>query len=381
MTKELRARAAEARRRADVAFDTSEYPRSGRAAWNEHAQALDALADTLDEIGEPPERDATNHRESRRRARIYWLTRKAAEKEVEGTLLRCESHAIAERRPFGQPIIVGHHSEGGHRSDLRRQHSKDRRAMGAHDEAEDLRRKAQAAASNRSIYGDDPEALTKLQAKLGSLLRAQEAAKPPKAPPILNYRAPEGLPIRNQYHTDEVDTVPQVEMTKAEWKKLLPESRGTRVPASCGHRVRYACGFWKGERQRAVVFLTDSKAHPKPEPGSEPKPRSVAPSYARANLSKQIADVRRRIAEMEAREAHKERPARNIGGIVIGDNLQYHKVELHFPDKPSDEVRTWLKAHGFRWVRSVGCWSRGINSTTEGHLQALAKMLGEAVTC
>ena len=72
--------------------------------------------------------------------------------------------------------------------------------------------------------------------------------------------------------------------------------------------------------------------------------------------------------------------ARYIGDIEILDNLNYQKVELHFPGKPSDEIRKNLKAWGFRWVRSVGCWSRGLNNQTESRLQWLSDLVGQPIT-
>lgn len=92
-----------------------------------------------------------------------------------------------------------------------------------------------------------------------------EKPKRPKQLPLLNYRAPEGLHIENMYHKGEFSVYPQVEMTKEEYKKLWPDYKGTRVVEN-SHRVRITCRANGEFGSRAIVFLTDSKTHKKPEP-------------------------------------------------------------------------------------------------------------------
>ena len=49
-------------------------------------------------------------------------------------------------------------------------------------------------------------------------------------------------------------------------------------------------------------------------------------------------------------------------------NPEFDGVEVYFPDKPSDETRTALKAAGYRWNSKKKCWYA---RNTEQHLQAL----------
>ncbi len=44
------------------------------------------------------------------------------------------------------------------------------------------------------------------------------------------------------------------------------------------------------------------------------------------------------------------------GGAVIRDNPDWGSVEVKFPAKPSDEVRSRLKAEGFKWSGKQGVW-------------------------
>ena len=79
--------------------------------------------------------------------------------------------------PFGQPILVGHHSEGSHRALLKRIDNAHRRASEAYDKADYYEGKAAAAENNQSISGDDPEALERYQKKLAELEKTQEYIK------------------------------------------------------------------------------------------------------------------------------------------------------------------------------------------------------------
>ena len=79
--------------------------------------------------------------------------------------------------PLGQPILVGHHSEGSHRALLKRIDGAHRKASEAYDKAEYYEGKAAAAEANQSISGDDPKAFKRYQEKLSNLEKAQEYMK------------------------------------------------------------------------------------------------------------------------------------------------------------------------------------------------------------
>lgn len=42
------------------------------------------------------------------------------------------------------------------------------------------------------------------------------------------------------------------------------------------------------------------------------------------------------------------------GRLVVTDSRQ----EIHYPGKPSAEIRAAIKAQGYRWDRVAGCWWR-----------------------
>src|SRR5438876_238808 len=62
--------------------------------------------------------------------------------------------------PLGQPILVGHHSEGRHRRDLKRIRSKTEQALEAKEKSDHYTQKA-ASVGTAGISSDDPDALAK----------------------------------------------------------------------------------------------------------------------------------------------------------------------------------------------------------------------------
>ena len=94
-------------------------------AINATADALTAAGATvaidLDEsLTDPTEREA--NRAERLDDRRDALTAKAERHATQSTEHYQRSHDLAQLIPFGQPILVGHHSEAGHRRDLARIH-------------------------------------------------------------------------------------------------------------------------------------------------------------------------------------------------------------------------------------------------------------------
>ena len=78
---------------------------------------------------------------------------------------------IADKIPMGQPILVGHHSEGHARRDQSRIESGMRQGVESMHMAAHHRSKADGIASqlDRSIFSDDPDAIEQLQARIAEL--------------------------------------------------------------------------------------------------------------------------------------------------------------------------------------------------------------------
>ena len=71
--------------------------------------------------------------------------------------------------PFGQPILVGHHSEGRHRAAIRRMENRVQRGFRAQAKAEYYQQKIASAESNAAVSSDNPDAIVLLEKKIAML--------------------------------------------------------------------------------------------------------------------------------------------------------------------------------------------------------------------
>lgn len=112
----------------------------------------------------------TTYRE-RREARADRLREWAEKREAKSEGMFERAHQMAEAIPFGQPVLVGHHSEGRDRNYRKRMRS-------TMDAACENARKAESMASRaagieaqlaRSIYSDDEDAIEALRVRIAGL--------------------------------------------------------------------------------------------------------------------------------------------------------------------------------------------------------------------
>jgi hypothetical protein len=107
----------------------------------------------------------------RREARAERLHDWAGSREGKSAAAFGNAHRIAEQIPFGQPILVGHHSEGRARKDQERIHNGMRAGIDHSRKAESMRSRADniEAAAKRAIYTDDENAIEALEARIVEL--------------------------------------------------------------------------------------------------------------------------------------------------------------------------------------------------------------------
>ncbi len=108
-----------------------------------------------------------------RRERYEQLAQKSEETSA---ALANRAHDMASVIPFGQPILVGHHSEGRDRNYRAKIHATIGRAVSAQKTAEYYAEKAKTVGTG-GISSDDPEAISKLKQKLEELETNQSAMK------------------------------------------------------------------------------------------------------------------------------------------------------------------------------------------------------------
>lgn len=101
------------------------------------------------------------------------LARAAESRRAKADKLSKEGWDALGQIPFGQPILVGHHSEKSDRAYRGRAVGKIDRAVTLEHEADDLERRAESVGTG-GISSDDPDAIKKLEEKLDTLTRAHE---------------------------------------------------------------------------------------------------------------------------------------------------------------------------------------------------------------
>jgi hypothetical protein len=202
-----------------------------------------------------------------------------------------------EMIPLGQPILVGHHSEKRHRKDLTRIDEHFAKAKEHHDKAEYFRRRAAAAESNVVIFSDDPDATEKLVDKIERLKKRQGVMK--RANQLIRKADREGL--ADLGFSEETIT------------KLFSQDYAGRV------------GF---------------------------------PNYALTNNSANIRRLEKRLAAIQNTQNDETTEERFTNGVCLVDNVEANRLQIFFPEIPSEEIRRELKRNGFHWSPTVGAWQR-----------------------
>jgi hypothetical protein len=244
-----------------------------------------------------------------RKSRIMLrLAERAAKQRTESDRLFKRSDEMASVIPMGQPILVGHHSEKGHRNYLKKIHNTMDKAVQANQKAQYFESRLESMENNSSISSDDPEALTKLKDKLEGLSNLQIFMK--SCNKIIN----------NKKLTD-VQKVEQLtkfhnSITEAKAYKLL-------APDFCG-RVGFA-------------------------------------SYKLTNNNANMSRIKDRIKSLES-VASMSSEEITINNVKIRTSVEDNRVQVFFPDIPVQAIRHELKSNGFHWSPSVGAWQRQISN-------------------
>jgi hypothetical protein len=251
-------------------------------------------------------RRTANPYEAKQEARRQRLIGASARAATEAEQLHRRATGMASVIPFGQPILVGHHSEGRDRRYRGRVHETYRRSFEAQSQAEQLRQRA-ASVGTAGVSSDDPEAIDKLRAKLVSLESLQNRMKA-------------GNTIVRDRKLSDAEKV-------AELVKLgLKEAN-------------------------AAQALTPDFAG-----------RVGFPDYALKNNGAEIRRLRTRIDALEAAQQAPGREPVQGDGWVIEEDRDENRVTIRFEAIPAVEVRARLKGHGFRWSPSRRAWVRMLSN-------------------
>jgi hypothetical protein len=291
--------------------------RAGAVRWLA-ARGLDETGRSIEEpkteeedtTGEPSPFVTVDYQEQQEARKDRMLERAdKASADFQATYNRAKD--MASVIPFGQPILVGHHSEKRDRRYRDKIHNTFGKAFELDSKADHYRQKA-ATVGNTGIASNDPEAIEKLKNKLAGLERSQETMK------TVNKI------IRASKLTDEEKAA---EIVAA---GLLSEAQAIEIlkPDHCG-RIGFA-------------------------------------SYSLSNNNAEINRTKKRINELERLRNSDPLEFENDDFSMAVDN---GRVCIEFAGgKPSDDVRAMLRGSAFKWSRYQGAWVR--KATANGVAEA-----------
>jgi hypothetical protein len=227
------------------------------------------------------------------------------------------SKEMASVIPFGQPILVGHHSEKRDRNYRDKIWNTMGKSVKLQNKADYYKEKAENMISNHAISSDDPDAIEKLQAKLDGLIQNQEQMKKANAA-----------------------------IRKLSKQEMSDEDRAAKVAELSGISVKIAAEVLKPNCFRQIGY----------------------PSFELSNNNVVIRNTRQRIEQLKRQWATIE----SIGedrtidhddlDITEVHNYVINRIQLKFPGKPEASTRDILKGRGFRWSPREGAWQRQLNA-------------------
>lgn len=205
------------------------------------------------------------------------------------------SRQLADMIPMGQPILIGHHSERGHRAHLKRIDNAMRRSVEQMKLAEHHAQKAAGleAQLERSVFSDDEDAIEKIEARIAEREAARERMKL----------------VNKLYKKADVEGLKALSLDYDKLKAQLD-----------------SMGAYFG------------KAPHMP--------------YELSNLGASIQSDKKRIEAIKMQNARKER-AEAAGGISVVRGANGY-AQVTFAEKPDYSVIRALKDAGFHW--SGGSW-------------------------
>ncbi len=224
--------------------------------------------------------------------------------------------------PFGQPILVGHHSERRHRKTLERADNAMRRAIDTDNKAAAL--EAKVAHPSQAISSDDPAATDMLTEKLAKLEANQTRMKAVNAAHKAWTKDPGG---------------------KASKTKMAALTEAERLHVQ-GYRPAYS---W------------------------EPHPY---PPYQLSNNNANIKRVKDRISSLTREAGTNQPPLEVIGkGFTIVEDRDENRMMARFDTKPSRDVCKIMRTSGFKWSPTRTAWVRLLNNAARWNAAEAARQI------
>lgn len=253
----------------------------------------------------------------RKQARADRYRERALQAKAGSTAAYRRSEELTKNIPSGQPILVGHHSEKRHRRALECSWNALGKSVELERKADYYAAKAEAAEHNRAIYAEDDDAVENLTERVAALESLQERMK--AANRII---------------------------------KNLKQMQEEKIEALC------RLGF---ERRNAEELFV---------------PNCFGQiGFADFTIRNNGANIRRLKKRLESVSRLKSTPTKEytIGEVRIVENTEANRLQVFFPEKPSEEVRKELKSNGFRWASIAACWQSYLNERQKYRIERILK--------
>lgn len=262
-----------------------------------------------------------NHYEEKQAARKAHYETRAEQANTQAQATYSRAQRMAEAIPFGQPILVGHHSEGRDRNIRARIHNTFDKANSLQNKANHYADKA-ATVGKGGISSDDPDAIEKLLAKVERLTSNQERMK--KANQVI--------------------------------RKHKADPKG-----QC--RALVELGFSDEDAQSLIT--------------SDYAGRIGFADYALTNNSGNIRRIQLRIKQLQANQ---DREPVNVqgAGYEYAEDVAENRAMFMFDGKPEKATRDMLKRHGFRWSPARSAWVRQLSNAAVWQAKEVIRLLDGA---
>ena len=239
--------------------------------------------------------------EERKKSRIINLKEKAAKANKEADQYYQKSNDAMKGIEPGQPVLAGHHSEKNHRAAIKKMRSAMDKSVASKGKSAYYQEKAEIAESNKSISGDDPEAVSRYKAKLKKLEAIQAYMK-----------------AANNY-----------------WRKNKTMKGYAGLLDTEAEKI--------DERMKTALSWVQ-KSGPYED-------------WRLRNNNAEIRRIKEKIASLEKLDSMSAETITFKGG-EMRVNVEINRVQFIFDSVPSEEVRSILKHNGFKWAPSEGAWQR-----------------------
>lgn len=248
------------------------------------------------------------------------LLARASKKRAEADALHTSGVDALNAIPFGQPILLGHHSEKRDRAYRSRAVGKIDKSFEVSNYADDLERRAESVGTG-GISSDDPEAIVKLTAQLEEL-RATQA---------------------RMVYINKVHTMYQKAPQSLDTFELTEKER---------------------ELVRTYVPTYSWIKHP------------FAP-YQLKNNSANIKRIEKRIEEIQRMAVSAEAMSGN--GWKISEDAEDNRILVTFDERQPKEIAQLVRHAGFVWSPSRTAWVRKLTSNGRYSARRLAERLTKAL--